>query len=92
MERTRKRSRSIKRINKAETDLLEKDKGWTSQTGYCYYCGEILIADQPGGKNPRHKATGLSYGLCSERLTNMVNGTEDISKIMSGADICHDDQ
>lgn len=34
----------------------------------CFYCREILIADQPGGRNPRHQYEGVPYGMCPEAI------------------------
>jgi len=34
----------------------------------CFYCREILIADQPGGRNPRHQYEAIPYGQCREAI------------------------
>ena len=54
--------------------LATSDGTNSESTGMlCFYCHEMLIADQPGGLNGRHLVTGVKYGQCNEAIKQKEN-------------------
>lgn len=60
--------RAGKRRGTIERIIGEAQAG---RSASCYYCFKPLIADQPGGQNPRH-TDGVPYGKCPPAILSTM--------------------